>query len=41
MPLEAEGTRLAVDFEGYLVDPGQWSEQLAEKLARQEHRLRP
>ena len=37
MPLEAEGTKLAVDFEGYLVDPGQWSEQLAEELARQEH----
>jgi tRNA 2-thiouridine synthesizing protein E len=36
MPLEVEGTTLAVDFEGYLVDPAQWNEQVAEELARQE-----
>ena len=36
MPLEVEGTTLAVDFEGYLVDPSQWNEQVAEALARQE-----
>lgn len=37
MPPEAEGTRPAVDFEGYLVDPAQWTEQVAEALAREEH----
>jgi len=37
VPLEVEGTRLAVDFEGYLVDPAQWNEQVAGELARQEH----
>ena len=37
MPLEVGGTKLAVDFEGYLVDPAQWNEQAAEELARQEH----
>jgi tRNA 2-thiouridine synthesizing protein E len=36
MPLEVEGTRLAVDFEGYLVDPAQWNDQVAGELARQE-----
>ena len=36
MPLEVEGTTLAVDFEGYLVDPAQWNEQVAEELARRE-----
>jgi tRNA 2-thiouridine synthesizing protein E len=36
MPLEVEGTTLAVDYEGYLVDPAQWNEQVAEELARQE-----
>src|SRR5512134_593829 len=30
MPLE-------VDFEGYVVDPSQWTEQVAEELARQEN----
>ena len=29
MPLE-------VDFEGYVVDPSQWTEKVAEELARQE-----
>ena len=36
MPLEVEGTALAVDFEGYLVDPAQWNEQVAGELARRE-----
>jgi len=36
MPLEVEGSTLAVDFEGYLVDPSQWSERVAEALAREE-----
>src|SRR5512147_1102042 len=36
MPPEVGGAALAVDFEGYLVDPAQWSEQIAEELARQE-----
>ena len=36
MPLEVEGSTLAVDFEGYLVDPSQWTEQVGEALARQE-----
>ena len=37
MPLEAEGNKPAVDFEGYLVDPAQWNERVAEELSRQEH----
>ena len=36
MPLEVDGSTLAVDFEGYLVDPSQWTERVAEALARQE-----
>lgn len=28
---------MQVDEEGYLVDPAQWNEQVAEALARQEH----
>ena len=36
MPLEVEGTTLAVDFEGYLIDPTDWNEQIAEVLARGE-----
>jgi tRNA 2-thiouridine synthesizing protein E len=36
MPLEVEGATLAVDFEGYLVDPAQWNEQVGAELARQE-----
>jgi len=36
MALEVERTTLAVDFEGYLVDPAQWNEQVAEEFARQE-----
>ena len=37
MPLEVAGTALPVDDEGYLIDPAQWNEQVAEELARQEH----
>jgi TusE/DsrC/DsvC family sulfur relay protein len=36
MALEVGGSTLAVDFEGYLVDPAQWTEQIAEALAREE-----
>jgi tRNA 2-thiouridine synthesizing protein E len=37
VPLEVEGNTLAVDGEGYLIDPAQWNEQVAEELARREH----
>jgi len=37
MPLEVAGKALLVDDEGYLIDPAQWNEQVAEELARQEH----
>ena len=36
MPLEVAGKALLVDDEGYLIDPAQWNEQVAEKLARRE-----
>ena len=36
MPLEVAGKALAVDDEGYLIDPAQWNEQVAEELARRE-----
>ncbi len=36
MPLEVEGSALAVDDEGYLVDPADWNERVAGALARQE-----
>ena len=36
MPLEVEGRALAVDDEGYLVEPSDWNEQVAEELARHE-----
>jgi tRNA 2-thiouridine synthesizing protein E len=36
MALEVEGQALAVDDEGYLVDPVNWNEQVAQALARQE-----
>ena len=36
MSLEVGEITLAVDAEGYLVDPAQWNEQVAEELARQE-----
>jgi len=37
VPLEVAGSALAVDDEGYLIDPAQWNEQVAGELARQEH----
>ena len=37
MPLEVEGRALAIDDEGYLVDPSDWNEPVAEALAQQEH----
>ncbi|MGE0875323.1 MAG: TusE/DsrC/DsvC family sulfur relay protein [Burkholderiales bacterium] len=37
MSLEVEGNTLAVDAEGYLVDPNDWSESVAEALAREEN----
>ena len=36
MQLEVEGSALTVDDEGYLVDPADWNEHVAEALARQE-----
>jgi len=36
MQLTSEGKSVLVDDEGYLVDPAQWSEQVAEALAREE-----
>ena len=36
MPLEVAGSVLAVDDEGYLVDPASWSEAAALALAHQE-----
>jgi tRNA 2-thiouridine synthesizing protein E len=36
VPLEVAGNTLAVDDEGYLIDPAQWNEQVAEELARRE-----
>ena len=30
------GTSIAVDDEGYLIDPADWNEELAEALAREE-----
>jgi TusE/DsrC/DsvC family sulfur relay protein len=36
MPLEVAGRALVTDEEGYLVDPGDWSNEVAEALARRE-----
>jgi tRNA 2-thiouridine synthesizing protein E len=36
MSLEVAGKPLQVDDEGYLIDPVDWNEQVAEALARQE-----
>ena len=36
MPLEVEANALAVDDEGYLVDPADWSREVAAELARRE-----
>ena len=37
MPLEIGGKPVATDSEGYLVDPADWTEALAEALARLEN----
>ncbi|MEX2241495.1 MAG: TusE/DsrC/DsvC family sulfur relay protein [Burkholderiales bacterium] len=34
--MRVESTRPALDDEGYLVDPGDWNESVAEDLARRE-----
>jgi len=36
MLLEVAGKALRVDDEGYLVDPADWNEQVAEAMAREE-----
>ena len=36
MALEVKGHTLAVDEEGYLINPADWNEQVAEAMARQE-----
>jgi len=36
MPLASQGKSIAVDDEGYLIDPADWDEQVAEALAREE-----
>lgn len=36
MPLEVAGKAVAVDDEGYLIDPADWNEDVALELARQE-----
>ena len=36
MTLMVQGKSVPVDDEGYLVDPGDWNEQIAEVLAREE-----
>jgi len=36
MPPEAGGKTVPVDDQGYLIDPADWNEQVAEELARQE-----
>lgn len=36
MPLTVFGKSVSVDDEGYLVDPADWSKDVAEALARQE-----
>jgi tRNA 2-thiouridine synthesizing protein E len=36
MPLEIVGKTVPVDDEGYVIDPADWDEQVAEALARQE-----
>jgi tRNA 2-thiouridine synthesizing protein E len=36
MPLEVAGSTLRIDDEGYLVDPADWSREVAVELARRE-----
>jgi TusE/DsrC/DsvC family sulfur relay protein len=35
--IQIEGRTIDIDDEGYLVDPGDWSEPVAEELARREN----
>ena len=37
MPLEIAGKTVPVDDEGYVINPADWDEQVAEALARQEN----
>ena len=37
MQLDIGGKPVPIDDEGYLIDPDDWNEQVAEELARQEH----
>lgn len=37
MPLEVAGKAVAVDDEGYLIDPADWNEEVALELARREN----
>lgn len=37
MAFQIEGRTIDIDDEGYLVDPGDWSESVAEELARREN----
>ena len=37
MPLTIGGKSVPVDDEGYLIDPADWNEDVAEEMARQEH----
>jgi TusE/DsrC/DsvC family sulfur relay protein len=36
MPLEISGRSLAIDDEGYLMDPSDWNDEVAEVLAQRE-----
>lgn len=36
MPVDIEGRVVSTDDQGYLVDPADWSEEVAAELARQE-----
>jgi tRNA 2-thiouridine synthesizing protein E len=35
--IQIEGRTIDIDDEGYLVDPGEWTESVAEELARREN----
>lgn len=37
MAIEVQGRKIDTDDEGYLIDPGDWSEPVAEELARREN----
>lgn len=36
MPLDIEGKTIRTDDEGYLIDPADWTDEVADALARQE-----